>query len=235
MEITQVKRETDHQHSGDARSDEALHLHDSWGQTEGNESGWEDSEDFVLQDLSSIPPACTPPHPTEAEEVSTILQSSDQEMTLSLRDFLGAGTYGKVVSAHWREGCRSVAVKVSHKLFISELDCTEQGLRHLKNELDVLKALKQSREDRELGSNFFPDLYKSWQDVKNVYFVMEMYECSLEHLRWANLDWDATTGDKLLWAAEMVWLRDTFLSSSYSRNSADSWCSGSPPHANFTP
>lgn len=123
-------------------------------------------------------------------------------MTLALREFLGAGTYGKVVSADWTETRRQVAVKVSHKHFISELDHGESGLKTLRDELEVLKVLKQSREWGELGSNFFPELFKSWQDAKNVYFVMDMYMQNLEELRRADPKWDV--GDKILCAAEMV-------------------------------
>lgn len=231
VEITQVNQEA----AGDVGSDDIPQFHGSWGETQEGESGWGDSDVALLHDFSSTPPASTPPHPGEAEQVPTILLSSDSRMTLTLRNFLGAGTYGKVVSADWREGCRSVAVKVSHKLFISENDYTEQGLRHLENELEVLKALKQSRERCEQGSNFFPELFKSWQDAKNVYFVMEMYMCNLEDLRWADPDWDATTGDKILWAAEMVRSHIAFVPPSRSRNLADSWPPSSPSDASFTP
>ena len=155
------------------------------------------------QEPSDTTPTYASPSPVETDEASTLF-SSDGRMSLALRNFLGAGSHGTVVSADWAEGRRQVAVKVSHKLFISELDCTEPGLRNLKNELDVLKALKQSREYGELGSNFFPELFKSWQDSKNVYFAMDLYPWNLEDLRWADPNWDASTGDKLLWAAEMV-------------------------------
>lgn len=206
VEITQLKQETDSQGVINTKSNEDPRFCDWWGQTHENEGQW-DSE-VVLQACPEIKPTCTPP--SEVEGAPATLQSSDSKMTLTLCNFLGAGSYGKVVSADWEEGYRPVAVKVSHKLFISELDWTEQGLRHLKNELDILKALKLSRECCELGSNFFPELLKSWQDAKNVYFVMEKYMCNLEDLRWVDPNWDATPGDKMLWSAEMVCLPIAF-------------------------
>lgn len=234
VEIVQVEQETDPQQTGDMN--EVTYFYDSWGQA--NESwSWGDSvgNDCLLQDFSSSPPASTPPTQAVAEEVSPPLFSRDGRMILNLRNFLGAGTYGKVVSAEWADGCRSVAVKISNKLYISELDCTDQGLKYLKNELDVLKALKQSRERYEPGSNFFPELLKSWQDVKNVYFVMEMYACSLHDLRSTDLNWDPPAGDKLLWTAEMVRLRVCSVPSSCSCDSVDSWRPGPPSDADFAP
>ena len=206
MEIVQLEEELELQPTGDAKS-EVVYFCDPWGH-EG-EYQWGEESDAVVtwnefQDTSATPPTYTPHPPVETKEASTILRSSDGRMALTLRKFLGAGSYGKVVSADWEEGHRLVAVKVSHKIFISELDGTESGLKGLKNELDVLKALNQSREYRELGSNFFPELLKSWQDTKNVYFVMAIYPWNLEDLRWADPNWDVTPGDKILWAAEMV-------------------------------
>lgn len=234
VEIIRVEQESDPQFSGE--TNEVTCFCDSWGQA--NESwGWGDSvgNGCILQDFSSSPPASTPPNQTGAEEVSPPLFSRDGRMVLSLRNFLGAGTYGKVLSAEWTDGCRSVAVKISNKLYISELDCTDQGLKYLKNELEVLKALKESRERRDPGSNFFPELLKSWQDVKNVYFVMEMYACSLHDLRSTDLNWDPPAGDKLLWAAEMVCLHLDFVPSPCSRNSVDTWRPSPPSDAGFTP
>jgi hypothetical protein len=239
VEITEVEHPS--------RAGDASYL---WGQLQETGSQWGDPEIVVtwtvmneveirtdafdgLEPSDTTPTYVSPP-PAETDEATTLF-SSDGRMSLTPRDSLGAGSYGTVVSADWVEGQRRVAVKVSHKLFISELDCTEPGLRNLKNELDVLKALKQSREYGELGSNFFPELFKSWQDAKNVYFVMELYPWNLEDLRWANPDWDASTGDKLLWAAEMVRFRFTFVPLSRSCVPADSWCSGPPPNADLTP
>ena len=156
------------------------------------------------------------PPPAETEGAPTVF-SSDGRMTLTVRNFLGAGAHGTVLSADWSEGLRQVAVKVSHKLFISELDCTDPGLRNLKNELDVLKALKRSREYGSLGSNFFPELFKSWQDEKNVYFVMDLYPWNLDDLRWADSNWDASVGDKILWTAEMVCFCFVSIQLSYSQ------------------
>ena len=216
VEITEVKPE----HDGDSGSDGAPYPRDlwcQWGDPEtvswsAHSSGVEDvpvtnevrtrtsptlvftgSEPQGLSGTTTSPPA-------ETEETPMLLLSSDHRMSLTLHNFLGAGSHGTVVSANWAEGGRQVAVKVSHKLYISELDCTEPGLRNLKNELDVLKALKHFRECGELGSNFFPELFKSWQDEKNVYFAMDLYPWNLEDLRWAN----PTIGDKILWTAEMV-------------------------------
>jgi hypothetical protein len=226
-----------------------------WGQPQEEGSRWLDHETFVtswtVTDEVKIqpegpttsfpdpafdgqepqdPPTCVSPSTTP-----TLLSSSDGRMNLILRSFLGAGAHGTVVSADWEEGCRQVAIKVSHKLFISELECTEPGLKHLKNELDVLKAVKQSREYHELGSNFFPELFKSWQDDKNVYFVMDLYPWNLEDLRWANADWDASANDKVLWAAEMVRFELAFFPLSCSCIPADSRRSGTPPSADPAP
>jgi len=176
---------------------------DPWGQEEGDQWG----NLLVTNEvgIQAVQPQITSPNPplAETEEAPTIF-SSDGRMTLTIRKFLGAGAHGTVLAADWSEGLRQVAVKVSHKLFISELDCTEPGLRNLKNELDVLKALKRSREYGSLGSNFFPELFKSWQDEKNAYFVMDLYPWNLDDLRWADPSWDASVGDKILWTAEMV-------------------------------
>lgn len=203
VETTQLK-ETKSQKAEDAKPDETPYAGDWWGQTREEENGWGSD----LQELSSIPQTCSASHPAEAEK---ILLSSDRRMTLVLRDFLGAGSYGKVLSADWVEdGRRPIAVKVSHKLFISENDWADRGLNRLQDELAILKALKESRDYRELGSNFFPDSLKSWQDAKNVYFVMERYHCNLEELRFADPAWDAPVGDKLLWTAEMVCLHISF-------------------------
>jgi hypothetical protein len=235
VEITQADEETDLRQIGESRFDEVT---DPWGQTQEGESQWKDIEAVFgwteLQGLSSSP-ATSAPSLDESDEASTSLSSSDGRMTLTLRTFLGAGSYGKVVSADWVEGLRQVAIKVSHKLFISELDCTEPGLRTLRNELEVLKALKQSREYHDLGSNFFPELFKSWQDAKNVYFVMDIYPWNLEQLRWADPSWDVTTGDKILWTAEMVCLHFVFVQFHRSQNSTDSWGSGTPPYADPAP
>ena len=210
--------------SGDAGSGKIARCRDLWGQVE-EEFQWGDPEtvSWTVQssgcwvqtrklEASSPTPAFKGPEPHESStplssaetEESLPLASPDGWMYLTLRKFLGAGSHGTVVSADWAQGMRQVAVKVSHKLFISELDCTEPGLRNLKNELDVLKALKKAREHCQLGSNFFPELFKSWQDEKNVYFVMDLYPWNLEDLRWADPNWDATVGDKILWTAEMV-------------------------------
>lgn len=212
------------------------HPCDPWDQIQ-ERSQWGDPEAIVTWAFTNDVEVQTktPSPPAETEGTPTFLLSSDGRMTLALRSFLGAGSHGTVVSADWAEGYRQVAVKISHKLFISELDSTEPGLKNLKNELDVLKALKQSREYGELGSKFFPELFKSWQDGKNVYFVMDLYPWNLEDLRWVNSDWDATTGDKILWTAEMVRFHFAFVSLSCSPIPADSWCSGFAPHANPTP
>ena len=231
VEISHINQETDSLHTG---SDDLSHSPDPWGQPLEGECQWGNSDVVATWTELQDPPPAYPPLAESGEDLMT-LSSSDQQMTLTLRNFLGAGSYGKVVSADWAEGHRQVAVKVSHKLFISELDCTESGLKNLKNELDVLKVLKQSREDRELGSNFFPELFKSWQDAKNVYFAMEMYPWNLEDLRWADSTWDATPGDKLLWTAEMVCPYTWYPLPSCSHSTTDSWCSGSSPHANPTP
>jgi len=253
VEITEVNQEPD----GDAGSDKSADPRDPWGQTQGGWGLWAgpESKTWTVTDAVEIqtggpktpspapiskgsepqePPSTTPPL-AETEEASTFLYSSDERMTLTLRSFLGAGSHGTVVSADWAEGQRQVAVKVSHKLYISELDCAEPGLKNLKKELDVLKALKTSREYRELGSNFFPELFKSWQDTKNVYFVMDLYPWNLEDLRWADPDWDVTTGDKVLWAAEMVRFRLAFVPLPYSRIPADSRCPSPPSDADITP
>lgn len=169
---------------------------DPWGQEEGDK--WEGL--LVTNEAETQ----TGQPPLAVTEESPTIFSSDGRMTLTVRNFLGAGAHGTVLAADWTEGLRQVAVKVSHKLFISELDCTEPGLRNLKNELDVLKALKRSREYGSLGSNFFPELFKSWQDEKNVYFAMDLYPWNLDDLRWADPNWDASVGDKILWTAEMV-------------------------------
>lgn len=180
--------------------------------------------------VSQDPPTCASPSTTP-----TLLSSSDERMTLTLRTFLGAGSHGTVVSADWEErGCQ-VAIKVSHKLFILGLECTEPGLKHLKNELDVLKALKQAREYHELGSNFFPELFKSWQDDKNVYFVMDLYPWNLQDLRWADANWDASETDKILWAAEMVCFELAFFFLSCSCIPTDSRCPGTSPYADHAP
>lgn len=179
------------------------------------------------------PPTYTPPA-AESEEVSIPLVSSDQRMNLILREFLGEGSFSNVVSADWEEGCRQVAVKVSHKIYISGQDCIESGLNSLKNELVILKRLRQSRDRHEPESNFFPELLKSWQDFNNVYFVTALYPWNLEQLREASPDWDASAEDKVLWAAEMVCLRFTFVPLSRSRVTVDSWRPGSPPIANLT-
>lgn len=242
MEITEVKQSE--------RTGDASYL---WGQLQEEGSQWGDPEtiatwtvnneveirteerrtSFDGPEPSGTTPTSASPPSAESDEASTLF-SSDGRMSLTLRNFLGAGSHGTVVSADWMEGQRQVAVKVSHKLFISELDYTEPGLRNLKKELDVLKALKRSREYGELGSNFFPELFKSWQDSKNVYFAMDLYPWNLEDLRWADSDWDATTGDKLLWAAEMVCSRFTFVPPPRSRVRTDSWRSGPPSNANPT-
>ena len=235
-------------HNEDAKSEEVVQLRDLWGRIDVEECQWGGPETGAQTAQSSeveIQTGQQPGEGSETQEPSSttppsageplILSSSDGRMNLTLRNFLGAGSHGTVVSADWEEGYRQVAVKVSHKLFISELDCTEPGLRNLKNELDILKALKQSREARELGSNFFPELFKSWQDEKNVYFAMDLYPWNLEDLRWADPNWDATVGDKLLWTAEMVCFRLPSASLSYSPFPADPRCSGSPSHANLTP
>lgn len=247
VEITEVKQP---ERSGDAGC--------LWGQyqEEGSQgSQWEDPEVVVTwtftneveirteecktpsdgpepREPSGTTPIYTSPPPPETDESSTVF-SSDRQMSLTLRNFLGAGAHGTVLSADWAEGQRQVAVKVSHKLFISELDYTEPGLKNLKNELDVLKALKQSREYGELGSKFFPELFKSWQDAKNVYFAMDLYPWNLEDLRWANPNWDASTGDKILWAAEMVCFWFAFFLLPRLCIPADSWCSGSSSDANI--
>ena len=192
---------------------------DPWGRVQEEGDRWGDPENLVLlvaneveirteqpETFSGL--SSTAPPPAETEDPPTI-SSSDGRMTLTIRNFLGAGAHGTVLSADWAEGPRQVAVKVSHKLFISELDCTEPGLRNLKQELDVLKALKRSREYNSLGSNFFPELFKSWQDEKNVYFAMDLYPWNLDDLRWADPNWDASVGDKILWTAEMVCFRLT--------------------------
>ena len=236
VEITQVEEEADLRQIGESKFDEVT---DPWGQTQEGESQWKDIEAVFgwteLQGLSSSPATSAPSLLDESDEASTSLSSSDGRMTLTMRNFLGAGSYGKVVSADWVEGHRQVAIKVSHKLFISELDCAEPGLRTLRNELEVLKALKQSREYHDLGSNFFPELFKSWQDANNVYFVMDIYPWNLEQLRWADPSWDVTTGDKILWTAEMVCLHFVFGLSSRSQRPTDSWCSGTPPDEDPAP
>jgi len=231
VEITEVHQGAKLQLTGDAKPEDC----EPWGQIQGNQWGdpvtvatWNFTDGVEVQTGTPSPPA-------ETEGTSTFLLSSDGRMTLALCNFLGAGSHGTVVSADWAESYRQVAVKISHKLFISELDSTEPGLRNLKNELDVLKALKQSREYGELGSNFFPELFKSWQDAKNVYFVMDLYPWNLEDLRWANPDWEATTGDKILWTAEMVCFHFAFAPLSYSSISVDSWCPGFASHADLTP
>lgn len=206
---------------------------DPWGQEEVDQWGGLLVTNEVETQTGQPPISSPNPIPAETEEAPTIF-SSDGRMTLTVRNFLGAGAHGTVLSADWTEGLRQVAVKVSHKLFISELDCTEPGLRNLKNELDVLKALKRSREYGSLGSNFFPELFKSWQDEKNVYFVMEMYPWNLDDLRWADPNWDASAGDKILWTAEMVRFRFSSIPLSRSHTPTDSRCSGSPPHADLT-
>lgn len=209
VEITQLREETKPLQAGDDKPDEAPHADDWWAPTQEKENGW-GSEVGVLQELSSIPPTCSTPDPAEDEK---LLLSTDGRMTLVLRNFLGAGSYGRVLSADWIEGGRRrVAVKVSHKPYISEQDWAERGLKNLQEELTILKALKEARRWSDLGSNFFPDLLKSWQDAKNVYFVMEKYHCNLEQLRYTDSKWDAPAGDKLLWAAEMVRLRAAFCS-----------------------
>lgn len=203
VEIVQVNQATDSQHTGYTTSGESSL--DPWGRANGNRwdefntGSWDEP-----QDPPSTPPTSASPLSVENDDVSPTLQSSDFRMTLTLLNFLGAGSYGKVVSAKWVEGGHEVAVKVSHKLYISELDRTEPGLRSLKNELDVLKALKQAKDRGEMGSNFFPDLFKSWQDTKNVYFVMDIYPWNLDNLRWADPTWDVTDNDKILWAAELI-------------------------------
>lgn len=258
VEITEVNRGVEPENPGNTKSDEAERPRDQWGQVEEDGVQWGDPEivtwtiesfgGWISSKKSEISPTpafegpepqepsdtCTPPSSAETEEALTIY-SPDGRMYLTLRNFLGAGSHGTVVSADWAEGSRQVAIKVSHKLFISELDCTDSGLRNLKNELDILKALKQSREYRQLGSNFFPELFKSWQDDKNVYFVMDLYPWNLEDLRWADPNWDATVGDKILWTAEMVCLHFLFLSLSCPPIPADPRCPGSPPHADIAP
>ena len=201
MENTEVTQETEPEHPRNAS--------DPWAQFWDEEAeAWAGGSKISSSTPADEQESCDPPIPAspmiESEEVPTSLVSPDQQMKLTLRKFLGEGAHGTVVSADWAEGDRQVAVKVSHKLFISELDCTEPGLRDLKNELDVLKALKRSREHHRLGSNFLPELLKSWQDDTNVYFVMDLYPWNLEGLRWATPDWDASTEDKILWTAEMV-------------------------------
>ena len=247
VEIAEVEQGVEPKHPGNARSDVVARPHYLWGQLQEEEIQWGDPETTVTWTITNeveiraeepqelFATTTTPPPPAETEESSALLVSSDERMTLTVRNFLGAGAHGTVVSADWAEGCRQVAVKVSHKLFISELDYTEPGLKNLKNELDVLKALKLSREYGELGSNFFPELFKSWQDAKNVYFAMDVYPWNLEDLRWANSDWDASIGDKLLWTAEMVCFHFAFASLSCSPISADSRRSGPASNANFTP
>ena len=209
MDISGVGQEVEPDLAGDAEFD-------PWGQVQGEESQWgsplvdslitngvemrtgQPDPSLIFNGLSS-----TAPPPAETDEAPTIY-SSDGRMSLTVRKFLGAGAHGTVLLADWEEGRREVAVKVSHKLFISELDCKEPGLRNLKNDLEVLKALKKGKEYKALGSKFFLELFKSWQDEKNVYFVMDMYPWNLDDLRWADPNWDASIGDKILWSAEMV-------------------------------
>lgn len=243
VEITDLKREADIRH--------AEYPSNPWDQPQEEGGQWLDHETFVTSwtftneikiqpeghktlafdgQEPQDPPTCTSP-----STAPTPLTSSDGRMSLTLRSFLGAGSHGTVVSADWEEGCRQVAIKVSHKLFISELESTEPGLKHLKNELDVLKALKQAREYRELGSCFFPELFKSWQDDQNVYFVMDLYPWNLQDLRWADADWDASETDKILWAAEMVCFELAFLPLSCSCVPIDSRRSGPSPYADHAP
>lgn len=197
VEITQVEQETESHDIGDIKPSEGTDCLDSWFQAGEDDPRW-DSDALELQVLSTP----TSPQLVEPDER---LNSSDGRMSLILRGFLGAGSYGRVVSADWTEDYEhSVAVKISHKIYISELDFADQGLKRLKEELVILRALNESRENDNLGSKFFPELLKSWQDEKNVYFVMEKYQCNLLNLRGADPDWDASIGDKILWTAEMV-------------------------------
>ena len=248
VEIADLKHEADTEH--------AEYASNPWGQPQEEGCRWLDHETFVTSwtvtneikiqtegaQTSSPAPAFDGQEPQDPSTcvspstTPTLLASSDGRMTLTLQNFLGAGSHGTVVSADWTEGRRQVAIKISHKLFISELaESTEPGLKHLKNELDVLKALKQSREYHDLGSNFFPALFKSWQDDKNVYFVMDLYPWNLEELRWADADWDASAGDKVLWAAEMVCFEFAIVPLSCSCIPIDSRRSGTSPYADPAP
>jgi len=244
VEITEIKQEP----NVDAGSDRSAGPRDPRGQTQGEcgkwvERGiktWAVTNTVEVQtdepkNSSPTPAFSTAPPSAETEEASASFYSPGERMTLTPHNPLGAGSHGTVVSADWAEGQRRVAVKVSHKLYISELDRTEPGLRNLKKELEILKVLKMSREYHELGSNFFPELFKSWQDAENVYFVMDLYPWNLEDLRWADPDWDVTTGDKILWSAEMVRFHLAFMPLPCSHIHADSRSPSSPSDADITP
>jgi hypothetical protein len=105
------------------------------------------------------------------------LCSSDGQLTFNLFSRLGSGSFGKVMSAWCQELDRFVAVKIVHKPIH---DLSPTGLDFLKTELDVLKLMTQSFEQRpEDGSAFISRILKSWHDNKNAYFVMVSYLSSL--------------------------------------------------------
>ena len=223
VDITGVTQEVEPEYPGDA-NDPRAQLREEETISSSTAADEQESQD---------PPTHTPPT-AESEETPVLMVSPDQQMNLTLRKFFGEGSFAKVVSGDWAEDGRQVAVKVSHKLCITERDSTESGLKNLKNELDILKALRRSRDLHQHGSNFFCELFKSWQDVRNVYFVMVLYPWNLDELRWATPDWDASADDKILLAAEMVCLQFTFVPLSRSRVTAGSRRPGSPPNANLT-